>query len=138
MCGPATGVASPPRACALHAVSRRQALLDDQGEEGGSLSAITAFSFTVDRHERDYSNVLSAHAGDMAAHLWSTATASVSALSLLNPLVPLSPVSAVEVSADGQYGVVGRKSGRVEVYAMQSGGYRGGCGEGEGIVGSGS
>ena len=110
--------------------SRRQALLDDQDDDG-SLSAITSFSFTVDRHERDYSNVLSAHAGDMAAHLWSTATASVSALSLLNPLVPLSPVSAVEVSADGQYGVVGRRDGRVEVYAMQSGGYRGGCGEGE-------
>ena len=110
--------------------SRRQLLLDEQEDEG-SLSAITSFSFTVDRHERDYSNVLSAHSADMAAHLWSTATASVSTLSLLNPLVPLSPVSAVEVSACGQYGVVGRKAGRVEVYAMQSGAYRGGCGEGE-------
>ena len=110
--------------------SRRQAMLDEQDDEAG-LPAITSFSFTVDRHEQDYSNVLSAHAGDMAAHLWSTATASVSALSLLNPLVALSPATAVEVTADGQYGVVGRKAGRVEVYAMQSGAYRGGCGEGE-------
>ena len=110
--------------------SRRQLLLDDADDES-SLPAITSFSFTVGRHERDYSNVLSTHANDLAAHLWSTTIASISTLSLLNPLLPLSPATAVEVSACGQYGVVGRKGGRVEVYAMQSGAYRGGCGEGE-------
>ena len=104
--------------------SRRQLMIDEAPAQD-ELPAVTSFAVSMTPRAKDYANVLSVHAGDAAARGWSTETASVSALSFVNPLEELSVAKSVDVSACGQWGIVGRADGRVEMYAMESGNYRG-------------
>ena len=110
----------------IAAKSRRQLMIDGEGAGAGEeLPSIAAFAVSQTPRAKDYANVLSVHAGDAAARGWSTETGSVSALAFVNPLQALSAAKAVEVSVCGQWGVVGRAAGRLEMYAMESGNLRG-------------
>ena len=114
--------------------SKRQMMVEEGGvEQGGGgggvereeMPAVTSFAVAMTPRAKDYSNVLSAHAGDAAVRGWSTEMGSVAVLGFVNPMEGLSAATSVEVSGCGQWGVVGRADGRVEMYAMESGNYRG-------------
>ena len=88
---------------------------------------------TVQVRERDWANVITAHAGDPVAYTWRLQKFSIGEHAL-RPLgsakrgpdcLPPSPVTAVAVSACGNFGLVGTASGRIDRHNMQSGLHRG-------------
>ncbi|KAI8469981.1 MAG: WD40-repeat-containing domain protein [Monoraphidium minutum] len=98
-------------------------------EEDVKLGRILALAASPAR-ERDWANVLTAHAGDATAYTWRLAHFTIGEARLAPPPAELggdapAPVSAVATSPCGNFGVVGSGSGRVDRYNMQSGGHRG-------------
>jgi WD40 repeat protein len=82
--------------------------------------------------ERDWANVLTAHAGDPAARTWTVRDGAATGRALLPPPRPgipprSAPATAVAVTGCGNFALVGSAAGHVDRYNMQSGLYRGGC-----------
>jgi hypothetical protein len=82
--------------------------------------------------ERDWANVITAHAGHAAAFTWRLAHFTLGQHVLLPPDAPQQqhldagpPVSAVGISCCGNFGLVGTEGGRVDRYNLQSGIHRG-------------
>lgn len=82
--------------------------------------------------ERDWANVITAHAGEPAAYTWRLAHFTLGQHALLPPDAPQQqhlqagpPVSAVGISCCGNFGLVGTEGGRVDRYNLQSGIHRG-------------
>lgn len=82
--------------------------------------------------ERDWSNVITAHAGEAAAYTWRLSHFTLGQHALLPPDAPQQqhlhagpPVSAVGISCCGNFGLVGNEGGRVDRYNLQSGIHRG-------------
>jgi hypothetical protein len=82
--------------------------------------------------ERDWANVITAHAGEAAACTWRLAHFTLGRHALLPPDAPQQqhlqagpPVSAVGISCCGNFGLVGTEGGRVDRYNLQSGIHRG-------------
>ena len=92
--------------------------------------------------ERDWANVLTAHAGDPAARTWTIRDGAASGRALLPPPRPgvpprTAPATAVAITGCGNYALVGSAAGHVDRYNMQSSLYRGGCTRpGEGTPGT--
>lgn len=84
-----------------------------------------------DVRERDWSNVITAHEGDVAAYVWRLQHAALGEHVLSPPPKtllerrPLTPVTSVCLSRCGNFGFVGSSSGRLDRYNMQSGLHRG-------------
>ena len=83
--------------------------------------------------ERDWANVITAHAGDPAAYTWRLQHFTLGD-HVLKPQtkrergrdpLPEAPVTAVAMSSCGNFGIAGTASGRVDRYNMQSGIHRG-------------
>ena len=80
--------------------------------------------------ERDWANVVTAHAGDPRAYTWRLAHASLGQWTLFPPrdredTVASAPVSSVSLSCCGNFAFVGSDAGRLDKYNMQSGLHRG-------------
>jgi U3 small nucleolar RNA-associated protein 21 len=92
--------------------------------------------------ERDWANVITAHAGDPAAYTWRLAHFTLGEHVLLPPpdagssggdagrqqqqqQQQRAPVTAVAISACGNFALVGSEAGRVDRYNLQSGMHRG-------------
>lgn len=82
--------------------------------------------------ERDWANVITAHAGEAAAYTWRLAHFTLGQHALLPPDAPQQqhlhagpPVSSVGISCCGNFGLVGTEGGRVDRYNLQSGIHRG-------------
>jgi U3 small nucleolar RNA-associated protein 21 len=84
--------------------------------------------------ERDWANVVTAHAGDPAAYSWRLAHLALGDAVLgppagkrergADPHAP-APATAVALSSCGNFALVGSAAGRVDRYNMQSGLHRG-------------
>jgi hypothetical protein len=102
-------------------------------------TAPRAINLWLQARERDWANVITAHAGDPAAYTWRLAHFTLGEHALLPPddSVSAQPagqqqqqqqraaVSAVAISACGNFGLVGNEAGRVDRYNLQSGLHRG-------------
>ena len=84
--------------------------------------------------ERDWCNVVTAHAGDPAAYAWRLAHLALGDAVLGPPAGPRArgrdphppaPATAVALSSCGNFALVGSAAGRVDRYNMQSGLHRG-------------
>lgn len=90
-------------------------------------------SICLQARERDWANVITAHAGEGAAYTWRLAHFTLGQHVLLPPDAPthqrqqhlLPPVTAVAISCCGNFGLVGTEAGRVDRYNLQSGIHRG-------------
>ena len=81
-----------------------------------------------DVRERDWSNVITAHEGDINAYVWRIQRFAQGEFALVPPVKDqkgLAPVTAVCLSKCGNFGFVGTSSGRIDRYNMQSGLHRG-------------
>lgn len=98
-------------------------------EEEVKLPRILALAASEAR-ERDWSNVITAHEGDLTAYTWRLQHFTIGEAKLKPPPTelagrPAAPVTAVAVSPCGNYGLVGSAAGRIDRYNMQSGLHRG-------------
>lgn len=84
-----------------------------------------------DVRERDWSNVLTAHHGDINAYVWRLQNFALGEHILSPPPKecyhdpPLAPITSVALSRCGNFGFVGSANGRIDRYNMQSGLHRG-------------
>ncbi|KAF6718815.1 WD repeat-containing protein 36 [Oryzias melastigma] len=93
------------------------------------LPAITAFSSGVTR-QSDWDGIVACHRGRLAATTWSYHRCTMGAHHLQPPGVSReSFASAVDITACGNFAVIGSSCGRVDVYNLQSGLHRGSFGE---------
>lgn len=95
--------------------------------------SVTRWLCYVKVRERDWANVITAHANDSAAYTWRLQHFSLGD-HILRPAtksqrggdtLPETPVTAVALSRCGNFGIVGTASGRIDRYNMQSGLHRG-------------
>jgi len=102
-----------------------------QGVTWGLVYCLTLY---VQIRERDWCNVVTAHAGDPAAYAWRLAHLALGDAVLGPPAgarqrgrdaLPAAPVTAVALSSCGNFALVGSAAGRVDRYNMQSGLHRG-------------
>jgi U3 small nucleolar RNA-associated protein 21 len=101
------------------------------------LPAVTAVA-ACQLRERDWCNVVTAHAGAPAAYTWRLADGALGEHVLTPPRAAGAAVTAVAVSACGHYALLGTASGDVDRFNLQSGIHRGGfvrrAGEEERVV----
>lgn len=95
------------------------------------LPPITAMAVS-DRRHGQWADVITAHAGDHRAYLWSWENKRIEPQTLELPLgagtgrrAGVETATAVAISACGNYGLVGSSQGRVFMYNMQSAAQRG-------------
>ncbi|CAK5040589.1 unnamed protein product [Aphanomyces euteiches] len=83
----------------------------------------------IDTREKDWSNVVTCHAGDSAAYVWSVQRKAIGKKVLEQPNHdsndPLMKATAVSISACGNFAFVGTLGGAIFQYNMQSGEPRG-------------
>uniref|UniRef100_A0A3P9MJS8 WD repeat domain 36 n=1 Tax=Oryzias latipes TaxID=8090 RepID=A0A3P9MJS8_ORYLA len=94
------------------------------------LPAITAFSSAVTR-QSDWDGIVACHRGRLAATTWSYYRSTMGAHHLQPPGAKRgSFASAADITACGNFAVIGSSCGRIDVYNLQSGQHRGCFGDG--------
>lgn len=94
-------------------------------EEELKLPPVTAVA-ACQLRERDWCNVVTAHAAAPAAYAWRLVDGALGEHVLTPPRSGGAPVTAVAVSACGHYALLGTASGDVDRFNLQSGLHRGG------------